>query len=51
MDAHGGVRGAGSTGNEADARLPGQLAVGFGHMRRAGFVPGVDQAKAVLHVV
>jgi hypothetical protein len=45
MDADGGVGGAGAAGDEAEAGLSGELAVGFGHEGRAAFVAGVHELE------
>jgi hypothetical protein len=53
MDANRGVRRAGASGDEAEAGLAGELAVGFGHEGRAAFVAGAHEteARGVMHGV
>ena len=43
MDSARRIGGAGGAGDEAHARLPGQLAVGVGHHRRAAFMAADDE--------
>ena len=41
----------GSPRDEGESRAAGQLAVGFGHVGGAAFLPADDEAKAIAHVV
>jgi hypothetical protein len=53
VDADGGVGGTGAAGDETEAGLSGELAVGFRHEGRAAFVAGVHELEAgrVMHRV
>ena len=51
MHADGGMAGTGAAGDHADAGGAMQLAVGFGHICGTCLVAGVDQGKAVLHIM
>ncbi|MCY1436506.1 hypothetical protein D9M71_526340 [compost metagenome] len=51
VHAHRGIGGTRATGNEADARLAGQLAVGLGHVGRSTLLAADDQVDFILHVM
>ncbi len=47
MHAHAGVAGARAAGDQADAGLAGQLAIGLGHVGGAGLVAAGDDPDAI----
>ena len=51
MDPDAGVAGPRTAGDDADAGLAGQLAIGLGHVGGAGFLAAGDQADFVLDVI
>lgn len=48
MNAAGRVGGTGTTGDKADARPPGLLAIGFRHHRSAAFIAADDDLDAAV---
>jgi len=51
VHADGGVGRARAAGDEADAGLAGQLAIGFRHIGRAAFLPADDQVDRIAGIV
>ena len=51
MNAHSAVHGARPPSHKRHARFAGEFAVGFGHVDRARFVPGGEQADLLTLVV
>src|SRR3546814_14821105 len=51
LDADRAVAGAGAARHHGDAGAAGHLAVGFGHVGDAAFLPAVDDPDRVLRVV